>query len=162
MIGHVGDVKPPLPSLGPQTRRVAQARSRGSAALSMKRHGRRLSYARGIIQGDSQAPISNDLTLLPLPRTYVFPYGEWYPAFHSPAVRKGVSMGRDQKPPAKIERRFDGEPVHVGDRTVQPVGRITGKPIYAGASRAVFPAWWHNCSRWRSWCARGTQRIRYL
>jgi len=47
-------------------------------------------------------------------------------------------MGRDQKPPAKIDRRFDGEPVHVGDRTIQPVGRITGKPIYAGGEQGSF------------------------
>lgn len=47
-------------------------------------------------------------------------------------------MVRDPKPPAKIDRRFEGEPVHVGDRIVQPVGRMTGKPIHAGGAQGRF------------------------
>ena len=47
-------------------------------------------------------------------------------------------MGRNPMPPAKIDRRFEGEPVHVGDRTVQPVGRMTGKPIRAGGAQGGF------------------------
>lgn len=47
-------------------------------------------------------------------------------------------MGRNPKPPAKMDRRLEGEPVHVGDRTVQPVGRLTGKPIRAGGAQGGF------------------------
>jgi hypothetical protein len=47
-------------------------------------------------------------------------------------------MNRDQKLPAKIDRRFQGESVHVGDRIVQPVGRLTGKPIHTGDTQGAF------------------------
>jgi hypothetical protein len=47
-------------------------------------------------------------------------------------------MDRNPKPPAKIARRLEGEPVHVGDRFVQPVGRLTGKPLHAGGAPGGF------------------------
>jgi hypothetical protein len=70
--------------------------------------------------------------LLPLPRWCVVLYGKWHQEIHSPLAWKGGSMGKAESPQTNIDRRFEGEPVQVGDRTVQPVGRVTGKQFGGG------------------------------
>lgn len=47
-------------------------------------------------------------------------------------------MGNGKAPWAKINRRLEGEPIPVGDRIVQPVGRLIGKQISAGDGHGGF------------------------
>ena len=47
-------------------------------------------------------------------------------------------MGKAESPQTNIDRRFEGEPVQVGDRIVQPVGRMTGKQFGGGNEQGSF------------------------
>ena len=49
-------------------------------------------------------------------------------------------MGDKESPWTEIDRRLEGDPLEVGGRTVQPVGRLKGKQITAG-----------NANGWRLW-----------
>lgn len=49
-------------------------------------------------------------------------------------------MGEDSAPGSGIDRRIEAEPITVGERTVQPVARLTGKRFGTGNEQGSFSA----------------------
>ena len=79
-----------------------------------------------------------DVTSYPLSLAYLILYSDCNQGIQSTAAQKGDPMGNGKASRARIDRRLEGESIQVGDRIVQPVGRVTGRQINAGGGHGGF------------------------